>query len=96
MTVGTGKLLKLDGDYDLFNKTERAQRTRVPIETKLGVQDMETFRMIQMSVRNKCQGPGYSENSDIKDSKEPVIMKSQVLKTAHQVAPRKHFVQNLM
>lgn len=62
--MGTGELLKLAGDYDLFSKTGHAQRTRVPVKAKLTVQDMETFRM--MSLRDKCWGPGYSENSGMK------------------------------
>lgn len=52
MTVGTGELLKLAGDYDLLSKTGLAQRTRVPIKTKLGVRDMGTFRMIWQSGTN--------------------------------------------
>ena len=92
--MGTGELLKLAGDYDLLNKTERAQRTRVPIKTKPGVQDMETFRMIRMSGNARVQD--IQNIQKLKDSKEPVVMKSQVLITTHKVAPRKHFEQNFM
>lgn len=51
MTVGTGELLKLAGDYDLFSKTGHAQRARVPIKTKLTVQDTETFRTMSLGQR---------------------------------------------
>lgn len=42
--MGTGELLKLAGDYDLLSKNGHAQRTRVPIKTKLGVQPMGMSR----------------------------------------------------
>lgn len=74
--MGTGELLKLAGDYDLFSKAGHAQSTRIPIKTKLTVQDMETFRMI--SLRDKGLCPGYSENSGMKDCK----------RTCHHKMPR--------
>jgi hypothetical protein len=49
MTVGTGELLKLIGDYHLLCKNEHAWRTRVPIKTNW------CLRYREHSEPSKCQ-----------------------------------------
>lgn len=88
--MGTGELLKLAGDYDLLSKNGHAQRTRVPIKTKPGIQPMGTSRTPEFQSR-MSSGVLDIQKTEAWSAKDCIFMKSRVLKIVLKGKPRKHF-----